>query len=33
MWGFEMGELGVIGTEDVHLREEKEGRNGKWGRL
>jgi hypothetical protein len=33
MWGFEMGELGVIGTEDVNLREEKERINGKWGRL
>jgi len=28
-----MGELGVVGTEDVNLREEKEGRKGKWGRL
>jgi len=28
-----MGELGGAGTEVVNLREEKEGRNGKWGGL
>jgi len=28
-----MGELGGVGTEDVNQREEKEGRNVKWGRL
>jgi hypothetical protein len=32
-WEFEMGELGRVGTEDVNLEEEKEGRNEKWGRL
>jgi len=32
-WEFEIGELGGVGTEDVNLKEEKEGRNVKWGRL
>jgi hypothetical protein len=29
----EMGELGGVGTEDVNVREKKEGGGGKWGKL
>jgi hypothetical protein len=28
-WGFEMGEVGGVGTEDMNLREKEKGRNGK----